>query len=157
MKDTKTKQPSLRGINKIVRSLERVIPQARNVERSFEDSVNMLTGHVNSKSVCDTPMCHAGWFAFSVNMDHPKKRCPNYRSGANLMAKELGFKTARQLMDWAHDNPKLWGTSDGYSMFSSMSAFEHTSKNGHTQYRLSTIVRHWKRVADRIRKAKAKK
>ena len=121
-------------------------------------------GHVamNNTSVihselCGTVACHAGWYLLArrgkdviINLDHiPASEFPveTYINGAILLAQDLGFHDQIDLEDWAGDNPKLWGNTEGQVMFYNEEAFGKRN-----QYGLSVkdIAEHWHTVADRI-------
>lgn len=70
----------------------------------------------------------------------------SFVSGADMLAKDLGFSSRYGLELWAGKNPKLWGNKSGGRMFFSSDAFNST----HETITLTVIVEHWLMVADRI-------
>lgn len=69
----------------------------------------------------------------------------DYHKGALLMAEGLGFDSVVALLDWAEENPELWGNAFGYLMFESNMAW-----GGDPELTLADCVRHLRGVAARI-------
>lgn len=117
---------------KVFRSLADQYPHA---------SIDMVECDVH---ICGSPMCHAGWYAFSqVN------NASRFEDGAERMAHDLGFDMIYDLKDWARENPLLWGNENGIFMFRDPSAFESKDRpEGATS--LSDIADHWEEVSDRL-------
>ena len=111
--------------------------------------------------VCGTPGCHAGLISI-VAKDLPEMKdtykrllilklgikCNNFalysfQIWADTLTDFLGFKDKYGLMDWAVDNPKLWGNKRGEYMFSFWQAFtgDEYKKITHRD-----IINHWKQV-----------
>lgn len=98
---------------------------------------------------CGSPMCHGGWYmtaVWDINEDGDFRN-NNYSDGAEKMNKDLG---GIEIEYWADQNPKIWGNSMGYRMFSDRSAFEHETKRPNGAKSLQHIVDHWNEVLERI-------
>jgi hypothetical protein len=110
-------------------------------------------GSIN-EPLCGTPGCHAGLISI-VAKDLPELQDiynDDYRTydddykysiWADTLAEFLGFVDMRCLIDWARDNPKLWGNKFGQDMFSFWRAFTNS------QFKILThrdIINHWKQV-----------
>ncbi len=116
-------------------------------EKSFAHLANVDMSHGYIDTVCGTPMCHGGWYAFIASgVSAEKLEELDYMDGANLMAKHLGFDFDQgALEEWAENNPDIWGNLNGGDMFGSSKAFEI---EGDCLY-LETIINHWKGVKER--------
>ena len=85
-----------------------------------------------------------------------------WSTGATAMAIDLGFGhpttkhfgPAVQLMNWAQNNPDLWGNTKGHQLFNNPSAFFTPSSpvDVHPPYQVTIeqIIDHWKGVAKRL-------
>ena len=108
---------------------------------------------------CGTPMCHSGWYAAIkirdkiVSKKDFEKWDDDYRLGADLLAKDLGFRDIECLAGWAKNNPCTWGNSEGGYMFGDCEAFESkTFDHSTTRLGLRHIVQKWNEVADNLEK-----
>jgi len=103
---------------------------------------------------CDTQCCHGGWGAV---MYLPKfnPSLQSYTSGADAIARELGFEDRFEFKGWANRLRVLWGYPRGYEMFDGdgFVAFGYANAREMT---LADIGKHYKGVAKRIRKQIAK-
>lgn len=114
-----------------------------------EGKIAMLRLGISSGHGCLTPMCHAGWYGFICGVSGH-----SYTDGGELMAEHLGFsfngehslKGVFLLEEWAAQNEKIWGNSNGVGIFSSAEAFGETTD---TLISLWQIVNHWKGVKER--------
>ena len=121
--------------------------------------VNMDSIHVTKMEVCGTTACHAGWYLLAkegenviIDIDNPPKEFHDkktYEIGAELLAQDLGFDDKLDLEDWAGNNPKLWGNTEGQVMFYSEEAFGKIKSYAH-DLSVEEIAEHWRAVADRI-------
>ena len=99
------------------------------------------------KGLCGTVACHSGHYAMQIMIEeglawerdpekgtirlvlHPSSvlledQELSYRHGAQAMAQDLGFESKDALLDWARDNPEIWGGRHGAAMFDAhMGAF----------------------------------
>ena len=92
---------------------------------------------------CGTTHCHAGaYFIGAIEIQEGKDYF--YSRGSNLMAYNLGFRNEDYLEDWAHENPKIWGSEEGWRMFACDSAFNYAEN-------VSEIAAWWRGVGDRIK------
>ncbi len=119
-----------------------------------------------NEPVCGTPGCHAGLISIVAKelpeMKDTYKRllilklgikCHNFalysfQIWADTLTDFLGFKDRYGLLDWAVDNPKLWGNNRGYDMFCARLAFTD-DKSKHLTHR--DIINHWKQVLKNIK------
>lgn len=116
--------------------------------------------------------CHGGWLALTfagfgeiywqtVGYAPEKYNQAVYRNtfesvgfdhGSDRMARHLGFGDDDELVQWARDNPDLWGNTYGGHMF-------HPGMNGRRAFNqvalfpLQVILDHWRDVALRIETA----
>ena len=87
---------------------------------------------------CGTPMCHAGWYSITFNLN-------SMHSGADLISQHLGFPNGLNLMRWAKRYTEIWGNEHGDCMFASGFAFGIEND----VFDLQLIVDHWKGVKER--------
>jgi hypothetical protein len=66
---------------------------------------------------------------------------------ADTLAEFLGFVGMEDLMDWAKDNPKIWGNEHGFYMFSFRRAFTDKKNKKLTHI---DIINHWKQVLKKV-------
>lgn len=109
---------------------------------------------------CGTPGCHGGLYAV-IHMAPSELGLPHrgidFQAGANLMTEHLTGTVydldedgiSEVLIDWASDNPKLWGNDCGTNMFCHSSAFDSDDE----YVSIAHIADHWEGVARRIRQA----
>jgi hypothetical protein len=120
---------------------------------------------------CGTPGCHAGLISIVAKdlteMKDTYKRllilklgikCNNFalysfHIWADTLTDFLGFKDRFGLMDWARDNPKLWGNKRGDDMFCSHLAFTDYEDKEITH---RDIINHWKQVLKNIEEEEVK-
>ena len=62
-----------------------------------------------------------------VLLDEATKFRAGYHMGANMIARDLGFKSDIQLMSWARKHADLWGCEGGEMMFGSHYAYARTN------------------------------
>lgn len=116
--------------------------------RLSEKGLNMgECGVTNFLGICNTTMCHGGWYA-AVAIKNKFLKTFHYQDGANKMAQDLGFKHMNELQKWARDNEEIWGNNYGGIMFSSAEAFEY--KERFKANCLEDIVQHWREVYERL-------
>ncbi len=155
----KMKHPSVTAIKKVAARFKRILEHAKRVEEAniYYDNVSLVMGHTHvcGKHECNTPMCHAGWYAFSANQGERTMKYRSYRSGADLMAQELGFKNRHELTDWAYSNPKIWGNRNGFDMFNNGDAFNIVGKV-YRDVNVNDVYLHWLGVAKRMEAHKIK-
>jgi hypothetical protein len=117
--------------------------------------VNMRNG---AEPTCGTPGCHAGLISI-VSEELPELQeiyerlyflqwnirgnRYEYDMWADALAIFLGFVDMEDLMDWAKDNPKIWGNEHGFHMFSFRRAFTDKTNKKLTH---RDIINHWKQV-----------
>ena len=127
---------------------------------------------------CGTVACHAGHYLLAT-----KDREPNvdflcdvfgehvlydsntegevfYIIGSFRMARDLGFGRVRDLVNWARENPDVWGNDYGGTMFNSdgyeafglphVGSCLDESDAKVMEAGLDVIIQHWRDVADRI-------
>lgn len=116
--------------------------------RLSEKGLNMgECGVTNFLGICNTTMCHGGWYA-AVAIKNKFLKTFHYQDGANKMAQDLGFKHMSELSEWAMQNPELWGNESGSNMFASKHAFLTDKEFGATC--LEDIIEHWRGVYQRL-------
>lgn len=71
----------------------------------------------------------------------------DYREGIDLIVKSLGFVSELDLLHWAEDNPKIWGNSDGFGMFSVLEAYNELPES---KKPMTTVIRHLEGVRGRL-------
>ena len=119
-----------------------------------------LTDEERIKDHCDTPGCHAGLYAI-VNYREVERyqfdltnQCEydlnNYKTGVNLMNRDLCPSHYEDLREWASMNSAIWGNPYGGLMFRSALAFGELESQSECLM-IETIVEHWRGVAKRIR------
>ncbi|MEM8500302.1 MAG: hypothetical protein AAF542_19970 [Pseudomonadota bacterium] len=109
--------PSSRQFKKVIRNFDKVLPFA-----DFDGHMKMRRTDIDHS--CRTPMCHGGWYASAS-----KYALDDYTEGADLIAKDLGFRDKDQLEQWAQINYKLWGNKGGIYMFCNLHAFVEGNKS----------------------------
>ena len=109
-----------------------------------------------------SPACHTGWYVVVRHAELARQRgkgCVSkatagvlygFDDGARIMARDLGFECAGELLRWALENPGIWGNKNGTYMFTSSAAFGVTDEGSITQLPLSMIASHWRQVALRL-------
>ena len=130
--------------------------------------VEMNEGRI-MRHACGTSACHGGWYVIAKmeEMDiawsdqiaisyevpvRPSTVLPNtmnaitFDEGADLLARDLGFRLSFHLRDWADMYPDLWGNIHGSAMFIAGYAFGIEGRSPTTR----DIINHWRGVADRI-------
>lgn len=71
-----------------------------------------------------------------------------YRTiGAELIATDAGFNSAREYQEWADQNPTLWGNQNGYLMFSRPESFNLPASS---EINLKDINDHYYALHDRV-------
>ena len=76
-------------------------------------------------------------------------------SWASTLAYFLGFKDRVGLMDWARDNPKLWGNKYGDYMFS-CEGWQAFTNSRYKKLIHRDIIEHWKQVLKNIEEEEVK-
>lgn len=139
--------PKSQDVLKVIKNFEkipystRIKPQALSMGRSDVKTVF---------SRCGTVMCHGGWYAAVACRTF--LNFLDFKDGAHKMAQHLGFPNSEGLVNWAQNNPEIWGNSHGAVMFADAIAFG-CSLDPFTCPRVNTIqeiVEHWKRVYNRL-------
>lgn len=75
-----------------------------------------------------------------------------FHPGADDFADFVGLQDHRQLEDWAHANPILWGNPNGAWLFQDLAAYDALPMAAPTEFEyLQQVVRHWLAVAQRLR------
>ena len=153
-------------IRGMIGKFERVLPYARH-----EGAVDMDEGGVSRRVAsslgnahkCGTTHCHAGWYLLACEWDgvsdYLKGSGVSFEVGAHRMMRDTGMRPeglvgslSGGLVEWAEDNPEIWGNPWGEDMFFCERAFGCTKDN----ITLEKIVDHWRGVAARL-KAKEEK
>lgn len=130
----------------------------------------------NTNHPCSTICCHGGMFLLALAeqssrmrfedtidsetkilmykdpTDKDKEVTAGFTDGCKLLAKFLGFRYESDLIEWASDNPKLWGNDFGNVMFSSVTAFNFKPEPEDIlgELTINDIINHWRDVANRI-------
>lgn len=125
----------------VIRNFEKVLPLA-----TLEGHLDMAEGDVNINHLCGTFHCHAGWYAIAT-CDLSEKF--GHTKGAMRLAEDLGFDDHYYILEWARDNPEIWGNNFGYDMFLYEKAFTSSTRPEGAKTLLD-IVNHWREVFDRI-------
>lgn len=106
------------------------------------------------KTSCGTAACHGGWAGHALEIDNSPGSGDYFQFGADKLSRFLfndDSVDGNDLEVWARDNPRLWGNSKGFYMFSSWGyeafGFDKHNKNECT---LESIAIHYKIVADNI-------
>ena len=143
--------PSDKQFEKVIKNFESVLPLAR-----YDSQLDIHNIYVcDEDHECGTVHCVGGWYAVA-NQNNPrikaaiKRKDAEYELGADLMSKHLGFRNADDLVDWAHNNPVIWGNDWGGDLFGSIAAW-NDAKN------LKGIVKHLKEVCQRAAIIRANK
>jgi hypothetical protein len=145
-------------------------------ELKYEPDEETIFTVGEKKYVCNTPMCHGGWYAAAVFTNKQvQEHIIDYGEGASRIAFDLGFTYKEDslgygdkqiqeelklgarydLTDWARQNPKIWGNDNGDEMFSFRSAFSNEEKRPNGAKSLQEIVDHWTEVRDRLAELEA--
>lgn len=133
-----------KNILKVIDNFKKVLPMAK-----MEGHLNMAAPEVNCRGhICGTVHCHGGWYAVAACS---LKRKITFDTGANKMARDLGFFNAEKLEDWMCDHPEIWGNSHAHSIFSWETAFYHEEKRPIGAENLQHIIDHWQEVYERLR------
>ena len=110
---------------------------------------------IYSRHECGTVHCVAGWYLLAKRWNGKDRFLKgqnnyNFEDGARLMAWDAGFNTIKKMLNWADDNPKIWGNVYGENMFTGQSAYDC-----HPLYEidLCKIANHFDGVADRLAEA----
>ena len=78
----------------------------------------------------------------------------NWATGARMMAVNLDFRDANELVEWAVKHPQVWGNHDGMSLFSSEGAYEapwgDANRAGYHALTVRDVANHWDGVAQRL-------
>ncbi|CAC9643135.1 hypothetical protein [uncultured Gammaproteobacteria bacterium] len=143
-------------LKQFVNALDELSDDVKNMD------VRMIS---TSEPTCGTPGCHAGLISivakeFPEMKDTYKRllilklgiKCNNFtlysfQIWADTLTDFLGFKDRFGLMDWAVDNPKLWGNNRGDDMFCSRLAF---TNDEYKQLTHIDIINHWKQVLKKV-------
>ena len=140
------RHPTKKQMQKVIDRLKTILPMAKKREQ-----LEMMEGRVFCEShLCGTVHCFGGWYAVACRARKViKKRISfadcNYQHGADLMAEDLGFGCRLDLMDWARDNPKIWGNVEGEGIFCDAIAFNNAKT-------MRGVVQHLERVLKRLPK-----
>jgi hypothetical protein len=141
------KNPTVEQVEFVIKKLQSVIEQAGR-EGAFDITETSVYSKEH-KYECGTVHCVGGWYAFAnlrrkFITDKFKKGFVDFRDGAELLANDLGFDNAYALKCWARDNPRIWGNSVGYCMFSETYAYDDTGFDG--------VIMQWQTVRDNLPK-----
>ena len=121
-------------------------------ESGFRNDEGLLLRDANEALACGTIACHAGHYAiekFLIGEAEVDWKFADYIDGAWMMASDLGFGDSRyELIEWARENPEIWGNEYGYEVFSELDAFVVDDYEG--DFTLLHIAKHWDGVADRL-------
>lgn len=144
--------------------MQTVIDNLRNIEElaNKPGKVDMRVSEVSvyhsdclGEHVCGTVHCMAGWYAVALRGKDPKidrlieKKDCGYIDGARKIADKLGFVSVVQMIQWAHDNPEIWGNNDGYEIFRDFKAYIPEIEIFHDK-RMTGIIKHLEGVRDRL-------
>lgn len=137
------KHPTSQQVLTVINNFKKVLPKAIG-----EDALDMM-----ATNVCGTIHCHAGWYGVSVISRWRKVLSfghLSFTSGAEMMAKDLGFESMEHLKVWAKGNDSIWGHYLGEGMFSSANAFYNKNKRPLGALNLQHIIDHWTEVYERL-------
>lgn len=136
---------SSEAILTVIENFKSVLPLAKS-----KFHLDMSESNVNRDGhTCGTVHCHGGWYAIAA-LD-TKNYIVDFDNGADIMARHLGLIGRYRMMEWADQNPRLWGNEMGYSMFSGKMAFHHPTKRPSGALTLKDIVDHWVEVYGRVK------
>ena len=142
-------------VRNLVKTFERILPYAEH-----DGALDMGTGGVSCRTnsffsghKCGTVHCHAGWYLLAKMWDgksnHLRGGNRSYLDGVALMMEDMGVSDSEYgLVDWASQNPDLWGNDYARSMFCENEAF--TPGNKERAETLKDIVDHWRQVGDAL-------
>lgn len=147
----KLKHPTKKQMQKVIERFEKILPLATTpkhldmseplVHRTYED-------RYTRKHECGTVHCVAGWYAVANQkrtLIAAKLKAGNvyYETGADLMARDLGFVNHRALESWANLHYEIWGNRKGGYMFCKPDAWNNCKT-------MRGVVNHLKRVQARL-------
>lgn len=140
------KNPTKAEVQIVIDNFKAVLPLSKKTASRKKGNIDMTETEIN---FCGSPMCHAGWYVAGVYKNNrtpePINERVSYIRGASLLSKHLGFMSEEYLLNWAKQNPKLWGNENGELMFNSKYAFNFRDK-----LTLAKIVNHWMGVQKRL-------
>ncbi len=138
------KHPNIKKVRRLADTFLFLHEKYEKYKKGRRTAVNMRECRVNEDHKCGTVHCHAGWWAIGrMNL----KESLSYSDGSSDMAKYLGFGNyVDELENWAQDNPKIWGNTEGVHMFSNANSFDAEWCN----INLKKIGMHWHKVANRL-------
>lgn len=106
--------------------IEKVISALREGENLELDMAESFICDFKNNHPCGTPACIAGSYYLLREWDgetkFPKQHL-NFRHGAEIMANDLGFSNANDLLSWGNCYPSIWGNCYGKEMFHSAAAY----------------------------------
>ena len=82
-------------------------------------------------------------FLITVNGD-----AANFIEGAEMFARDLGFKEAEDICQWAEQNPTIWGNNNGLGLFSHEKAY---GRPADMKLTIDQVVVHLREVSERLR------
>lgn len=141
MKFDSCKYDHLQLADQFLKMAEKFMPYAADEKNELDMSECNVVEHA-----CGTTACHGGYAILALNI---KSRF--YDSGANALARYLGFPSREKLEVWARNNPQIWGNDYGDEMFSSGYAF---GIDCYEMAFLKHIVSHYLSVAKRLMEIK---
>lgn len=112
---------------------------------------------------CQTVACVGGWYWLACYPDSEFTQEPGYgfpvvhtargvirefTSGADLLARHLGFGNQAMMEDWAAENPDVWGNDDGCDLFCTTEAY---GWDDYDNFDLPQVVLWLRGVAERMR------
>lgn len=121
----------------VIDNFEKVLPMA-----TLKKHLDMSEPCVrNFDHKCGTVHCVGGWYAVAV-INHYAHEFISYTYGADIMAKDLGFRDHESLELWSEYNPEIWGNEYGSYMFIHKDAYNYAET-------LYEVVEFLKGVRDR--------
>ncbi len=105
-----------------------------------------------SRHACGTVACHGGFAALALDIK-PRWAQYTYQLGADALAEFLGFENYGEMLLWAEENPRIWGSDYGHEMFSGCGHFAFTANRVEKDTReitLLVIAQWYANVASRL-------
>jgi len=144
--------PTSTAVRKMIDKFKSVLPLAQR-----ENHLSMSCTSVKSiNHPCGSIHCHGGWYAIASNLHLSDALYIPYTKGVEQMDRDLGFKATDVVfssdsgtVQWARNNPSIWGNYNGIYMFSRKDAFVSPTRPEGANT-LADIIHHWEEVAERL-------
>ena len=142
--------------NKVLKVIDKLksVEHFANKEGMFDMSKELV--QLN----CDTPRCIAGWYVIAHKYSDYIQNlirdgfCLKFNHGTELMARDLGFDRALQMVNYFTNHSHLWGNTYAMDMFNNIyKADDHenfTKPRAYNYGGFSGIIKHWQAVYDRL-------